>query len=64
MAKTIQLKDLMQFSHHLSKGMMPHQAVEIMIKHNQELNDTLKYLTAMVNAIIVYQSETGELEDE
>jgi|2_EtaG_2_1085320.scaffolds.fasta_scaffold01333_5 hypothetical protein len=64
MAETIQLKDLMQFSHHLSKGMMPHEAVEIMIKHNQELNDTLKYLTAMVNAIKVYQSETGELEDE
>ena len=64
---TILLKDLMQFSYHLEKGMMPHEAVEIMIKHNQELKDTRKYLSAMVNAIEAYQkyqSEMGELKDE
>ena len=44
--------------------MMPHEAVEIMIKHNQELDYTLKYLISMTNAIKTYQSETGELEDE
>ena len=52
---TILLKDLMQFSYHLERGMMPHEAVEIMIKHNQTLDDTLKYLIAMTNAIQEYQ---------
>ena len=62
--KTIQIEDLEQFGYHIAKGMMPHQALETMIKHNQKLNNTLKYLISMTNAIKVYQSETGELEDE
>lgn len=60
----ILLKDLMQFSYLLETGMMPHEAVETMIKHNQELENTCKYLSAIVNAIKVYQSEMGELKDE
>ena len=58
------LKDLMQFSYLLERGMMPHEAVETMIKHNQGLEDTCRYLSAMVNAIKIYQSEMGELKDE
>tara|TARA_R100001082_G_scaffold74091_1_gene42743 strand:+ start:85 stop:282 length:198 start_codon:yes stop_codon:yes gene_type:complete len=61
---TLLLKDLMQFSYLLERGMMPHEAVETMIKHNQKLEDTCKYLSAMVNAIKVYQSEMGKLKDE
>ena len=51
MSKIISITDLELFVYMIGRGSLPHEALENMIKHNQELKRTRQYLSAMIGDI-------------
>ena len=51
MYETIAITDLELFIYMIGRGSQPHEALESMIKHNQELEHTRQYLIAMIDDI-------------
>ena len=49
--KTVSITDLELFIYMIGRGSQPHEALESMIKHNQELEHTRQYLIAMIDDI-------------
>ena len=49
--ETISITDLELFVYMIGRGSLPHQALEHMIKSNQELKHTRQYLIAMIDDI-------------
>ena len=49
--KTVSITDLELFIYMIGRGSQPHEALENMIKHNQELKHTRQYLIAMIDDI-------------
>ena len=51
MSNEIAITDLYLFIYMIGRGSQPHEALENMIKHNQELKHTRQYLIAMIDDI-------------
>ena len=51
MSNEIAITDLYLFIYMIGRGSLPHEALENMIKNNQELNQTRQYLIAMIDDI-------------
>ena len=51
MSKIISITDLELFVYMIGRGSLPHEALENMIKNNQELKRTRQYLSAMIGDI-------------
>ena len=51
MYETIAITDLELFIYMIDRGTQPHEALENMIEHNQELKRTRQYLNAMIDDI-------------
>ena len=51
MYKTIAITDLELFIYMIGRGTQPHEALENMIEHDQELEQTRQYLIAMIDDI-------------
>ena len=51
MSETIAITDLELFIYMIGRGTQPHEALENMIKHEQELKHTRQYLIAMIDDI-------------
>ena len=51
MYETIAITDLELFIYMINRGTSPHEALQNMIEHNQELKHTRQYLIAMIDDI-------------
>ena len=51
MYETIAITDLELFIYMINRGTSPHEALQNMIEHNQELKRTRQYLNAMIDDI-------------
>ena len=51
MYETIAITDLELFIYMIGRGTQPHEALENMIEHDQELEQTRQYLIAMIDDI-------------
>ena len=51
MYETIAITDLELFIYMIGRGTQPHEALENMIEHDQELKHTRQYLIAMIDDI-------------
>jgi len=51
MYETIAITDLELFIYMIGRGTQPHEALENMIEHDQELKYTRQYLIAMIDDI-------------
>jgi hypothetical protein len=51
MYETIAITDLELFIYMIGRGSQPHEALENMIEHEQELKHTRQYLIAMIDDI-------------
>ena len=51
MYETIAITDLELFIYMINRGTSPHEALENMIEHDQELKHTRQYLIAMIDDI-------------
>ena len=49
--KTVSITDLELFVYMIGRGSQPHEALESMIKHNQELKHTRQYLIARLTIL-------------
>ena len=49
--ETIAITDLELFIYMIGRGTQPHEALKNMIEHNQELEQTRKYLSVMISDI-------------
>ena len=49
--ETIAITDLELFIYMIGRGSKPHEALENMMEHNQELKHTRQYLIAMIDDI-------------
>jgi len=49
--KTVSITDLELFIYMIGRGSQPHEALQNMIEHNQELKQTRKYLSVMISDI-------------
>ena len=60
MYKTVAITDLELFIYMINRGSSPHKALENMIEHNQELEETRKYLSVMINDIDKSEDDTSD----
>ena len=51
MSETIAITDLELFIYMINRGTSPHEALQNMIEHEQELKHTRQYLIAMIDDI-------------
>ena len=51
MSNEISITDLELFVYMIGRGSQPHEALENMIEHDQELEQTRKYLSVMISDI-------------
>ena len=58
--KTVSITDLELFIYMIGRGSQPHEALESMIKHNQELKNTRQYLIAMIDDIDKSKGSSSE----
>ncbi|MBT6047786.1 MAG: hypothetical protein HOG49_13335, partial [Candidatus Scalindua sp.] len=47
------------FIYMINRGSSPHEALQNMIEHNQELEETRKYLSVMINDIDKSEDDTS-----
>jgi hypothetical protein len=59
MYKTVAITDLELFIYMINRGTSPHEALQNMIEHNQELEETRKYLSVMINDIDKSEDDTS-----
>ena len=60
MYKTVAITDLELFIYMINRGTSPHKALENMIEHNQDLEETRKYLSVMINDIDKSEDDTSD----
>ena len=51
MYKTVAITDLELFIYMINRGTSPHEVLKNMIEHNQKLEETRKYLNALIRDI-------------
>ena len=51
MYETVAITDLELFIYMINRGTAPHKALKNMIEHNQKLEETRKYLNALIRDI-------------